>query len=72
MSITALQHKVQPSIVVQIRVYVMTLEILFSIYGLYFSSYRFLCKGKSVSYFDTLNYFGFCWLVDLMGLLVSS
>lgn len=48
----------------------MTLEILFSIYGLCFSSSRSLCKGKSASYFDILNYFGFCWLADLMGALV--
>lgn len=55
-----IQHKVQPSTGTQICACVMTLEILFSIYGLYFSSYRFLCKGKSASYFDILNYFGFC------------
>lgn len=55
--ITALQHKVQPSAVVQICVYVMTLEILSSIFGLYFSSYRFLCKGKSASLFGYTKLF---------------
>lgn len=72
--IIALQHKVLQHSFQQWckSVFVMTLEILFSNYGLYFSSYRFVCKGKSASYFDILNYFGFCWLADLIGVLVSG